>query len=42
MSALSLVDHETKADTAAAGEDEYIIVHFNYKNKDLSIRKIPT
>jgi hypothetical protein len=42
MAALSLVDPQTKADAAAVGEDECVIVHFNYKNKDLSITKIPT
>jgi hypothetical protein len=43
MAALSLVDPQTKADAAAAaGEDEYNIVHFNYNNNDLSIGEIPT
>ncbi|WJX81441.1 hypothetical protein P8452_64322 [Trifolium repens] len=44
MAALSLVDPQTKADAAAAaaaGEDEYSIVHFNY-DRDLSIGEIPT
>ncbi|KAK2413848.1 hypothetical protein QL285_036509 [Trifolium repens] len=43
MAALSLVDPQTKVDAAAAaGEDEYSIVHFNYNNNDLSIGEIPT
>ncbi|PNX57623.1 hypothetical protein L195_g050497, partial [Trifolium pratense] len=42
MAGLSLVDPQTKTDASAKGEDEYSIVHFNYNNNYLSIRKIPT
>jgi hypothetical protein len=40
MASFSLVNPNTTTD--AASEEKYSIVHFQYNNNDLSIRKIPT